>query len=56
VGIGPNDTVYEFSSGTICLRLDGPLRVSFGEGIYSSFYKLECNGRVGYVNVRWVRE
>lgn len=47
-------TVTSFRTGTECVKLDGPLRITEG-GVSMSFYKLTCNGRTGYVNTKWVR-
>lgn len=47
-------TVTRFRTGTECVKLDGPMRITEG-GVSMSFYKLTCNGRTGYVNTKWVR-
>lgn len=50
-----NGAFADFPSGTACTKLDGPLRVDFGDGMTSDYYKLDCDGATGYVNAKWVR-
>jgi hypothetical protein len=55
VGEGPNDEITEFRDGTICTKYSEPRTVSI-DGISMSFYQLQCNGKMGYANSRWVRD
>ena len=48
------EVIAIFDSGIRCTRLGQATDVAV-EGINMSFYKLECNGRTGYVNAKWVR-
>ena len=44
-----------FANGTQCKKLDGPSPANEpGPPMY--FYKLVCDGMMGYVNVQWVNE
>lgn len=53
VGTGPNDIVYFFPDRTACTVITE--RASYDvAGSLLEFYKLDCNGKVGYVNARWV--
>ena len=49
----PNVTTM-FSSGTQCTKLDGPTEVTIS-GMSMRFFKLECDGKTGYVNTKWVQ-
>lgn len=50
-----NATVMkQFPSGTECTRINGPTSVTI-EGVSMRFYKLACDGTMGYVNAQWVR-
>lgn len=46
--------MHQFPSGTECTRINGPTSVTL-EGVAVRFYKLACNGTMGYVNAQWVR-
>lgn len=51
---GPNLNVTTFRDGYQCSKIGDLIR--FGEGNTAMFfYKLECGGRIGYVNADWVR-
>lgn len=56
VGLGDEDVTAHFADGTPCTKLGGPTPVDFGDGMVLSFYKLDCAGVIGYVNVRWVND
>lgn len=50
----PNEKVTIFDDGFRCTKLSDLLRV--GEGPHAMyFYKLNCGGKIGYVNKNWVR-
>lgn len=50
----PNEKVSTFRDGFRCSKLSDLLRV--GEGPHAMyFYKLDCGGKIGYVNANWVR-
>lgn len=44
--------ISEQPDETICAKIGGPFDGSEA-GISMSFYRLNCGGMVGYVNVRW---
>lgn len=48
------EVIARLNGGTHCTKLGEATDVA-EEGISMSFYKLECNGRTGYVNVKWVQ-
>lgn len=49
-----NPKIITFPDGFGCRKLSGPIPYNDGFGnIY--FYKLDCNGHIGYVNVQWVK-
>jgi hypothetical protein len=49
----PNLVVTEFRDGTQCDLLDGPI-VYTPKDTRMTFYKLNCNGTIGYVNTEQV--
>ena len=48
----PDLKVTTFPNGTVCTKLGGPFVVE-PEVSPMYFYRLNCNGITGYVNVRW---
>jgi hypothetical protein len=48
------DVAATFADRTTCTRLSEPIAVS-PHGVNMSFYHLDCNGTIGYINVKWVR-
>jgi hypothetical protein len=45
--------VGQFADGTHCTNLDGPLVITINN-THMDLYRLECNGKRGYVNGKWV--
>lgn len=43
----------EIPDGTVCDKLSGPTEVN-EYGVKMSFYFVDCGGKVGFVNARWV--
>lgn len=48
---GPDVKTITFPDGFGCIKLSDPVPHANG-AMY--FYKLDCNGRIGYVNADWV--
>lgn len=46
--------MQQFPAGTDCTLISGPTAVTV-EGVSMRFYKLACDGTMGYVNAQWVR-
>lgn len=52
---GSGDEAFvDFNGGTVCTKLDGPVRIDFGDNIASNYYQLTCQGTTGYINAKWV--
>lgn len=51
-----NDAFADFRDGTRCTKLGGPVQRRFSGDITIDYYHLDCNGRIGYVNVKWIQE
>lgn len=47
-------TISTFRDGFRCSQISSRLRYEEG-GVVMFFYKLDCGGKVGYVNAKWVR-
>lgn len=45
----------EIPDGTACDKLSGPTDVN-EYGVKMSFYFVDCGGKVGFVNARWVKD
>ena|SRR5215204_4910954 len=48
------DSFAQFPVGTVCINLNESKKVKWEEGMYSSFDKLTCQDKTGYVNAKFV--